>query len=161
MEGKLLIVLFVLSSSFGAFALNCHVCPFFGVCKDGEVGELKSCASLNGTVANQCLKFDGAYSAVFRGATATFRGSIRNCNLLPKDSEPPPLRCLSTSESSGYLTRNLQYATDLVPYVSNVTIQVTSGHLCFCDADGCNGVDSVKPFLSLLLISGLMHLFMM
>ncbi|XP_022101407.1 uncharacterized protein LOC110985024 [Acanthaster planci] len=160
MERKFLAVLFVLSGSFEALALKCHVCPLYGLCKDGEAGEVQTCDNVGGAVETQCLKFDGEYSARYEGATMSFSGVIRICSYTLKDSDTPPLSCLSSSESDAYMKHSLQVASELVPSISHLTVDVTSGHACFCNTDGCNGVDSAKPFLSLILV-GLLHLLVM
>ncbi|XP_038064853.1 uncharacterized protein LOC119735218 [Patiria miniata] len=146
MEGKLLIVLLVVSTASSAVTLKCHVCAEGGVCSDGEIGELQTCPNISSRVANRCLKFDGEYSSSNPGSTFSLKGVIRNCYFHRQEGVPaPPLRCLSGSDAEAYLPN----------------VHLITGDYCFCASDGCNGVDSLKPFLWLILTVGLMHMLLM
>ncbi|XP_038066243.1 uncharacterized protein LOC119736271 isoform X2 [Patiria miniata] len=159
MDGKLLTFLLVVCAASNAVALKCHVCAEGGICTDGDIGELQTCPSVSGFVANQCAKFDGGISGSIAGAEISFSGVIRGCNLLPENFDAPPLQCFSGSEATAYF-RNI--VEGLVPDGTSIgdgLLGITiTGDLCYCADDGCNGVGSLKPFLWLILAVGLMHL---
>ncbi|XP_038064995.1 uncharacterized protein LOC119735369 [Patiria miniata] len=161
MGRKLLTLLLLFSSASNAIALKCHVCQANGVCDGDEIGDLQVCPSITGYVADQCVKFDGGISGSIAGTEITFNGVIRSCNLIPQNLDAPPLKCVSGSNATTYF-RNV--VGDLVPDATSIgdVLDITiTGDLCYCADDGCNGANSLKPFLWLIITVGLMYLLLM
>ena len=49
------------------------------------------------------------------------------------------------------MRRVIEQASETVPSAGDLKVTI-SGDMCFCNEDGCNGVGSLQPFLTLILV---------